>query len=306
VTVAIKGVVASDVIAEVATFSALEGQRYMQASTLVSTLLGDFSNFIILVVITCNVIMKGFMNNEGIGTMSIFRWSGYLGCMGAMQSFILPSFLSSIFFPFLVLGVVLGASAARASGHGDNKDSAKAVSCGAVLFVMAFGPPSVGFVIYVFGGIPPIFPMLGFVICAAITACVLKIIILLPDYLLARMSNGRDAGLEDVIFMQLGLGILLTVILCAPRSAMAWNHAVGIGGSYKFTFTTLGAMPVHEGFGTFGIDLIFGAGASTTPTVYSTCTCKSRRMDDASQTSGSSSRSELEIHQRWLQMPLSA
>ena len=266
-TVAIKAVLVSDVLSELyfintdSSQDGPQGARYFQAFTVALTVLGEISNAIILVVVTVNVILSGVGQ-----TMSVYDWSGYLGCFGAMQSFILPSFFCAVFFPVMTLAVA--ASMRGDSGQDNTEEKAKGSACAALFFCAIFGPPSVGFVIYIFGGIPMLFPLLGFVLMAALTACAAILILSLPDILLSRLSGG-EAMPEEAMYMKLALGIVFTVVLCAPRSAMAWDSSVGIGGSYKFTFTTLGAMPVKEEFDHHGINLILG-GPDQDTTVYST------------------------------------
>ena len=265
VTLAIKSVIVGDVLSETASsiMSTREKVGYRFAFSLaviVVGMLGEVVNIILLLIVTFSLVFSGAGKD-----LSIFEWSGYLGCVGAMQSFVVASFICAFVFPVIcVFFLAVGAMMARGSNEEDEEDEGdkgRKVLGGLVVFGAGYAMfnASVGFIIFVFGGIPSIFPMLGLLICALVVTCVLTFILMIPDILLSRL-NGSDEE-EMMLASKIGVNCLMTLLICIPRSAMLYG--IGVSGAYSFTFTTIGSMPVHEEFNHEGIDMIFGGGDSS-------------------------------------------
>ena len=261
VTLAVKGVVIGDVWSElVGSFRSnrnLEGWRFaFSLALMIVGLLGDVTNTILLLIVTFNLVFSGSGKD-----LSIFEWSGYLGCVGATQSFVIPSFLCAVLFPFICLAVLAAGLVTMKDDGGDEESKRSKGFVGLLMIGVAAGMfnASVGFIIFIFGGIPSVFPMVGMVICALTVTCVITLVLMIPDMMLSRLKG--DESIDAQLGSKMGINAVMTVIMCVPRSAMVWG--IGVGKGYSFAFTTIGSMPIREENDREGINLIFGGQDST-------------------------------------------
>ena len=102
--------------------------------------------------------------------------------------------------------------------------------------------------------------MVGMVLCSVLLSVLITLFLCAPDLLASCASDG-GAVPAAMIASKLGTSVVVTLLVCIPRSAMAYG--MGIGKGYLFAFTTLGGMPVAEEFSHEGIDLVFGGGDLT-------------------------------------------
>ena len=242
-------------------------------------------NMLLLIIMAISI--SNFLDWSG---EAFLKWVGYLGCMGEMQSFAFSAILAGIFFPVLTFGLLVMCCQMYTMGWAifdfaivwqnrewmrkrgrppsSSTELQDAATCGgaimqcmgcvvlfvscmlSVIIIMLLLVPSLGFFIPVISGIIALIPMIGVLIFSVILTCMLKIVLMIAEIILLRANKGKGVPLEE-LGMKMGSGILLTFILCIPRSAMIWGMPFkkgrhDIGKAYAFAFKTLGSMPVSE------------------------------------------------------------
>jgi hypothetical protein len=194
----------------------------------------------------------------------VLAWTGYLGCVGETQSFIVGSYVTAVVFPIMIGACFYFVYQTCEA----DKEGMTIAQFGQGLIALCFGiilaPPGLGFFVYSVCGIPALFPMIGVVLVAEIIAMVLILILMIPDLLLARWTNGTDVP-DAIITYKMACTFLVTLLVSAPRCAMMYG--MGVGNGYSFAFTTIGAMPVREELGVTGIKLTVGGGSTLSSTL---------------------------------------
>eukprot|EP00966_Prymnesium_polylepis_P087106 2015707-Prymnesium_polylepis.1 len=266
VTLAVKSVIVADTLSElVQLLSYSEGNR--EGRTIIGTLqlvwamLGDLINLCILLYASIDLaFFQGNLDESDERYMNVGQWAGFLGCIGETSAFFLPAFVSAVLLPFMCVALFMLFRTTCAGVENAESDGAKCLQIGIALLVFGFAcvlvMPSLGFIVFLFAGIPAVFPMAGLLICACVTAIVMQLILLIPDLMLSRLSEGEQIK-EETLMAKMGLALLATVLACLTHCPIVYSQ--GIGEGYNFYFATLGAMPVHEEFGNADLELDFGS-----------------------------------------------
>ena len=207
-----------------------------------------------------------FMETQGEREgFSPWQWVGFMGCMGEAEALFVPAVAAGLFGMIAAAAFIGGflvavawflaktcGDGAECSGEAAVAGYCRFLALTGALVVLFFGsflfPMAWGAIVFLFSGLPAVFPMIGLLIVVLFFALLLQLVVLIPDLVRFYSKGEMDDEAHTNIGSKLGFTFVITVAITVMRSPIIFG--MGVENAYIHYFTTVGAYPLFEEFGT--------------------------------------------------------